>query len=435
MLNFWLQNLWQIILMVVLLILSAFFSGSETAFFNLSHRQIQSMKNSRIPLHRVAADMLLSPKRLLTSLLFANMAVNVLYFALSSILTLNINSTFGPGPAAVCTVIIFSLLVLLGEMLPKSVAYSFSQNYSVYAAPVCLVCMKILAPLLTIFDWLIIEPGLRLFAGVTPFSKSMRDAKQGQLTGQQFKLLIEASRQQGLIGEKQNQLLAQVIELGLLKVRHVMVPRVDIPIMDIREPRESIISAIRRADLTSIAVYDRDPDKISGALSLRKLILEPNTPVEQLLEPVNFVPEQKSVESLLEFFRTKPADMAIVVNEYGGIEGMVTLESIIFEMLSPIDPSQQQDVEQIGPLEYRLTGDTPIYEWAEIFDIDLDQQKRLATLSGYVAARLGKIPKSGDKVAIKNMTLTVENVSNKRVMTLLLSLSPETSAAKKEGRT
>lgn len=421
--------------MVVLLVLSAFFSGSETAFFNLSHRQIQSMRTSRTPLHRVAAAMLWSPKRLLTSLLFSNMAVNVLYFALSSILTVNIHSEFGPAGAAVASVLIFSLLVLFGEMLPKSFAYSFSQNYTLFAAPFCLVCMKVLAPLLTIFDWVIIEPALRLFAGVAPAQTAVKTAREEQLNTQQFKRLIEASRQQGLIGEKQNQLLAQVIELGLLKVRHVMVPRVDIPLEDISQPRSKLIETLRKADLNAIPVYRCDPENVIGMVSLRKLILEPNTPPSELIDPVHYVPEQKTVESVLEFFRTEPADMALVVNEYGGIEGMVTLENIIFEMLSPIDPTQEQEVEQIGPLEYRLAGDTPIYEWAQIFNIHLDQQKRLATLSGFVAARLGKIPKPGDKVQIRNMTLTVETVSKKRVITLVLSLSADhLPVTKKEDR-
>jgi len=414
-----LENVWHIIPMLLLLACSAFLSGSETAFFNLSRRHAKTLQTSANKLQNLAARLIDNPRRLLSSLLFGNMAVNVLFFALASVLSVKVANQIGPTAAFITAVVSFVALLLLGEMLPKSLAYSHSRRFCIAAAPACFICMRILSPPLRILEVAIITPTLRLLTGPTD-SGERSDA----VTAEQLKLLIESSRQEGLISDDENQLFAEVIELGFLKVRHVMRPRVDMIACDVTDSAQKAQQLMAENKLTKIPVYAKNIDNIVGCLNQRDLLLSPDMPIGKLLKKVNFVPEQKTVESLLEFFRKSQTDMAIAVDEYGGIAGTVSVEDVVEELIGPIEPTSEiEPIEQIGPLQYRLAADLAIHDWAQAFGID-PGQTRLATIAGLTTALLGRIPKKGDVAYLKNLKLTVEKVRKHRIETLILSLEP-----------
>lgn len=174
--------------------------------------------------------------------------------------------------------------------------------------------------------------------------------------------------------------------------------------------------------LTKIAVYAESIDNIVGLLHLRDLLLNPDTPLDKLVRKVHFVPEQKTVESLLELFRKTKTDTAIVVDEYGGIDGSIQLEDIAEELIGPIEAGEKPEpIESIGPLEYRLAGNLPIHDWAEVFGIEITNA-RYSTIGGLVTSLLGKIPKNGDVAKLKNLKFTVEKVHKHRIETLILTL-------------
>ncbi len=414
-----LENIARFITMLLLLACSAFLSGSETAFFNISRRQAKILQTSANKLQNLAARLINNPRRLLTSLLFGNMAVNVLFFALASVLSLNLANRIGPTAAVITAVLSFVALLLLGEMLPKSLAYSHSTRFCIAAAPACFLCMRMLSPLLRIFEVAIVTPILRLLTAPAD-AAALTDA----VTAEQLKTLIDSSRQRGLISDDENQLFAEVIELGFLKVRHVMRPRVDMIACDVTDSPRKVQQLMAQNNLTKIPLYAKNIDNIVGCLNQRDLLLSPDTPIGKLLKKVNFVPEQKTVESLLEFFRKSRTDMAIVVDEYGGIAGTVSVEDIVEELIGPIEPTSQiEPIEQIGPLRYRLAANLAIHDWAQAFGID-PGQTRLATIAGFTTALLGRIPKEGDVAYLKNLKFTVEKVQKHRIETLILSLEP-----------
>jgi putative hemolysin len=412
-----LENIWQLLAMAVLLGASAFLSGSETAFFNLSRRQIENLKSSENSIQNLAANLLTTPKILMTSLLFCNMAVNVLYFALSSILCVNVSELGGNIFAGLIACISFGLLLLFGEMLPKSFAFSSSQKFCAFAAPACFVMIKVLSPLLRVFDFFIINPGIRLLTGPPQMSK-----QSDLVTVARFKSIIESSKSEGLISEEQTHLFSEVIELGMLKVRHVFLPRVDMLSCCVGDFPAEAAEIMNANELTKLAVIDGGVDNIVGLISLRDIILNNEKTIKDLLKPVEFVPEQKTVESLLEHFRKSKTDMAIVVDEYGQIAGSVSIEDIVEEIVGPLDSQEiAEPIEMVGPLSYRLAGGLSIHEWAETFGIDPGQTS-LSTLGGFTTALLGKIPNPGDFACFKNLKLTVESVEKNRIKTLILSL-------------
>jgi len=176
--------------------------------------------------------------------------------------------------------------------------------------------------------------------------------------------------------------------------------------------------------LTKLPVYVRSIDNIVGLVHLRQLLLQADTPLDKLVQRVSFVPEQKTIESLLEFFRRSGTDTAVVVDGYGGIAGSVRLEDIAEELLGPIEVTEGiKPIEQIGPLKYRLAGNLAIHDWADAFGIN-PAETRLTTIGGLVTAALGRIPRAGDVARLKNLKFIVERVRKRRIETVILVFEP-----------
>ena len=410
------QNIGHFLLMLLLLCCSAFFSGAETAFFNLSRRQKIKLQKSGHKLQNLAATLLTQPKKLLSCLLFGNMLVNVLFYALASMLVIRIGRQTNVTASAIAASVSFVVLVLFGEIVPKSLAYANSSSVSVAAALPLAAALKILRPIVSVLRLLAVEPALRLLLG---------PVKRAQpITTGEFRSLIDASRDRGLITTDENRLLDEIIELGLLKVRHVMRPRVDMIASDVTESPQDARRKMQEHNLTKLPVYVRTIDNIVGLVHLRDIFLRPEASLDGIVRRLNYVPEQKTVESLLEFFRKTETDTAIVVDEYGGIAGSVRLEDIAEELLGPIEVERGIDmVESVGPLKYRLAGSLPIHDWAEAFGIDVTETN-IATIGGMVTGLLGKIPKNGDVARLQNLKFTVERVRKRRIETVILTLEP-----------
>jgi CBS domain containing-hemolysin-like protein len=402
----------QIVFMFVLLCCSAFFSGSETAFTNLTHRQRKQLRDSQHKLSNLAGRLLSKPGKLLNCFLFGNMTVNVLFYAASSVLIVRVSKQSTIAGAAVAFVS-FVTLVMFGEILPKSIAFANSKALSIVFALPSYICLRIFAPIEFVFKFFILEPILRLLLGPT--------RSPGTITISEFKTLIESTRKQGLITADENKLLSEIIELGFLKVRHVMRPRVDMIACSVTSSSHDVRLKMQKNHLTKLPVYAKTIDNIVGLVYLRQLLLNDNLTIDKLVEQVHFVPEQKTVESLLEFFRRSRTDMAIVVDEYGGIAGSVRLEDIAEELFGQIETATHiEPIEQTGPFEYRLAGSLAVHDWSELFGIDLTEIDQ-ATVSGMVTALLGRIPKSGDVAYLKNLKFTVENVRKHRIETVILT--------------
>jgi putative hemolysin len=401
-------------LMLLLLCCSAFFSGAETAFFNLTRRQRKQIEESEHKIQKLSAKLLKKPSQLLSCLLFGNMLVNVLFFAVASTLAARIGRQMNVAAAATAALLAFAVLVLFGEIFPKSLAYANSGSLSVAASLPALLCLRIFTPVVSVFRLLIVEPTLRLLLG---------PAKQPKpITTGEFKSLTEQVRKRGLLTDDENRLLGEIIELGFLKVRHVMRPRVDMIACAVTESSRRALEMMQKNGRTKLPVYAGSIDDIVGLVHLRQILLNPDTPLDKLVERINFVPEQKAVESLLEFFRRSHTDIAVAVDEYGGIAGSVRLEDIAEELLGPIElAGEMEPIESTGPFEYRLAGNLAVHEWADVFGIEM-AETRFSTIGGLVTALLGKIPKSGDVAYLRNLKFTVERVRRHRIETVILTL-------------
>ncbi|MFC1764883.1 hemolysin family protein [Planctomycetota bacterium] len=400
--------------MAIFLCGSACCSGAETAFFSLTRRQVQGMRRSNQRLGHLVANLLDRPGDLLGALLFGNLVVNTLFFATSSVLMIEVQRKGSLFVAAIVGVVTFFALVLFGEILPKSLAYAHPQRFSRVMALPTVLMVRGLTPVVRIIRTFVSEPCLRLILG------PRREARS--LTADEFKVLIDASHQQGLITARQGRLLAEVIDLNLLRVRHVMKPRVDLVACEMQTPIVEAHRLMQTQGVTHLFIYQGTLDNIVGQITYRDLLLQPETPLQQLMGPVLFVPEQKTVESLLQFFRKMRVDTVAVVDEYGGVAGAVQIEDVAETLFGPLDIDEQAEpMEQVGPFQYRLAGSLPIHEWASALGIELEEAE-VASVGGWVTTLLGRIPRAGDEVVWQDLYFKVEAVKNHRIETLILTI-------------
>ena len=408
------QDVGSVLALILLLGCSAFFSGTETAFFNLTRRQIKQLSTSTLKVQQLVARLLTKSGLLLTSLLLGNIVINVLYFSVSSTLVFRWKAGWGIGPALGLALATFLALVLFGEILPKSLAFTNSRRFAIGAAVPAFLCVQVFRPAAFVFRFLFLEPVLRLVLGPRHQSQT--------ITLNEFRSLIDLSRRRGLITEDENRLLAEVVELGFLKVRHVMQSRVDMVACDVTDSVAAAQARMQEHHQTKIPVYVKDIDNVIGMVHLRQLLLKPDVSLDRLVQPVHFVPEQKTVESLLEFFRKTETDLAVVIDEYGGIAGLVHLEDIADELFGEVDVERlEEPIQQLGPFQYRLAGDLAIHDWVDAFGVDLEET-RLSTIGGLVTALLGKIPRQGDVATLGSAKFTVESVRKRRIESVILSL-------------
>lgn len=407
-------------LMPLLLATSAFFSGSETALFSLGVVQRQDLTSPDTLVAQTLRRLLAETRGLLITLLLGNMTVNTTFFVVSTVLMLRLQRREGGvSPLLLTGLPILTLLslVLLGEVLPKLIAARRAERFSQLIALPLLVVHRALGPVRVVAATAVITPLARLIAPTkeTP-----------ELSADELASLLELSRQRGVIDKGEEQLLQQVLELNQLRTRNLMIPRVDVEAFDLDDPPARLIDLVKRTRLSHFPVYRDVIDRIEGVAYARDVLLrQPATAdeVRALLHAPHFVPEQQRADDLLRDLRRSGSTFAIVVDEYGGTAGIVTLEDVVEHMVGDIvgayDQSGEVQVEAISPGKWRISADLAIRDWIEAFGAS-HESAGVASVGGMVMASLGRLPRAGDRIRLSNLTLEVERMTGRRIDTLIV---------------
>ncbi|MCH7813492.1 MAG: HlyC/CorC family transporter [Planctomycetes bacterium] len=409
----------QWILLVLLLACSGFISSAETALFGLSRLELRSFTAGGGPLKRRAVRLMRHPQRVLMTVLMANTTVNVLFFAVAFVTFERLGDTHALA-ATVAGVVTLLAVIVFGEVLPKALARAHAARF----APLVVPPIQALQTVLTPFRWFL---GAVL---VVPLTRLLQapSIRGDEVTVDELRALVEMSAHRGVIDSAENRMLQTIVALPEINVRSVMKPRVDVRAVPIGAPPGRVRREMQRAKLTKLPVYGRDLDDIRGLVYARDLHLRAGVPVARLIRPVPFVPEQINLLRLIEHFRSTQSQLAIVVDEYGGMAGLITLEDVLEEMVGDLagtDKPAEPDTEMIDQDTYRLAGDLSIREWIQQFGPGglggtLAASARVQTIAGLVLAELGRWPRVGDSVRIRNLTLTVERIEGRRIARILL---------------
>jgi CBS domain containing-hemolysin-like protein len=401
-----------------LLVCSAFFSGSETALFSLSSPQRVSLERS--PVIGGAVHALLSDTRkLLITLLLGNMSINVLYFVLSSILQVRNRTALGPIADVALPAGTLIGIILVGEIAPKVLAARMPARWTGAACLPLLALHRLIGPLRYGIERAVITPLARLIAP---------RQRPPALSPEELESLLRLSEERGVIDAEEEQQLQQVLSLSQLRVKDLMTPRVDIAAFDLDRPPKELLELARGAVQSRIPAYRHGLDDVKGIVLARQVLLDPPThgsEVQALLRQVRFVPELQRADRLLADFRKSRTTFAMVVDEYGGTAGLITLEDVVERMVGdirgPQEPAPAPRLQCLGPGAWRVSGDLPVRDWGEAAE-DLAPPQGVSTMGGLVMAKLGRLPEEGEELEMGPVRIAVEAMVGRRVQWLRVDL-------------
>lgn len=414
------MNLAEIILgaaLLPLILTSAVASGSETTLFGLSQSDRLWLRRERPRIAEAVDHLLAEPRQLLITLLLLNMTANTLFFVTTSVLLIRLSESL--VLSAVISIVTLILLVIFGEILPKLAANAARQKLIGPVAKLMGPLHTLIGPLRIILDRAVVAPMARLIGGGDAMGLSVSELDDA----------LTAAVQNGLVDDRARGVLARVVRLGGLRVRDVMTPRVDVVMVRNDASVAEVAERAARAGLTRLVVHRGDLDEIEGILDVRAMLTDPRgglTPIAAHVRRPLFVPAVASVQQLLQLFRERGRQIAVVVDEYGGTEGVVSLEDAVEEIVGDIAAPGETMVpppEKLPDGRWRVSGEMPAAEFARRFGFEVGPDAP-ATASGIVFEQLGREPHRGDRLALEGMAVEVESVSRGRIRSLVLDRAP-----------
>ena len=398
-----------LVLIGILLVCSAFLSGAEAALFSLTTVQVERLRERGGALGRLITRMLQHPTNLIVTFLVGNEIVDVALAVTVTSLALMIYGAGGEYLAIVATTLI---LLLCGEITPKSIAVRYPERLSLFMAWPLQAFAYAVMPL----RW-----GLRKLIDATMGTRAERPISL--ISEEEFKTLVELSEDEGVIDEEERDLIQRVFEFGDQRVSQIMTPRTDIFTLEVNEALSAALPKIKEARFSRIPVYEGTIDQIIGILYAKDLLPysrhpEPEAKLRDLLHPVFFVPESKRIDELLREFQRNKVHMAVVVDEYGGVSGLVTMEDALEQLVGEIvDEFDTEEVlcRQLDAQSFLVSARLPLDEFNEKLGVTIPREN-VDTIGGYVFHLFGKLPKRGEAVTAHGLTFTIEHIKGTRIL-------------------
>lgn len=404
----------EIILLIILFILSAFFSAAETALTSLSRIRVGRMVEQKLPGARLVKELKEKPSEFLSTILIGNNLVNIAAAALATSITIKFfiaRGWDGVGAAVgVATGVMTFLILVFGEIIPKTVALRSAAGISLVISPIIFGLQVILRPI-AYFIGLITRPFIFLLGGKAP--------ERGPfITEEEIKLILAAGEREGVIEEEEREMITSIFEFGETVVREVMTPRPDITAAEVNQPLESIVKTIMESGHSRIPIYEGNLDNILGVIYAKDLLKpEEGVNIRDLLRPAIFIPESKKVADLLHEMQSARTHLAVIVDEYGMTSGLVTLEDLIEEIVGEIHDEFEREEKKVVKVDENtalVDAALTISDANDLLEINLPE-KEYDTLAGFVFGQLGKIPAVGDVVRYDNLVISVERIHRRRI--------------------
>jgi len=409
----------HIFLLVLLLIFSAFFSACEAAFFSLTSLQLRELKEKKGRWGLITNDLLEKPRELLITIYIGNELVNI---AISIITTSIFITHFGNYGVGIAIGVGTFLLLVFGEIIPKTLSLQFPQTYAIFAAYPLRLFASIVQPA-QLFLTSIAEKFISSL-GFT-FSKDKKSA----ISDDEFRAMVQVGEGEGVIDSEESELIHNVIKFGETTVAEVMTPKIDMFSLSIDDNLEDILPRIVENFYARVPVLDNDEENFAGILFTKDLNKLKHLPPEKfslksVLRPFLSVPQTKKIKVLLQEFKHKKRHMAAVLDEYGSICGLVTLEDILEELVGEIDSEmrlEQNPLRQKDDNNFDLLATYPVSEFNEHFGTQFPEEE-YDTVGGFVFGLFGRIPRSGEAISHENFKFRVEKMKGARILNLHLTV-------------
>lgn len=395
----------------VLLGLSAFFSASESALFSINRLKLQKFESSGSPTERLIAKVLSHPKNIIIDILIWNNIVNV---AVSSLATIIAFELFNEAGLAIAAGIMTLLLLVFGEILPKTMAVRKSES----------VAKFVIGPLM-LFSFLA-SPFRSIFSA---FSDKCNDVigkrlnlQRPDLTEEELKTIIEVSEKEGVLDPAEKEMISGVLDFSDTTAGDIMTPRVDVVAANSQWTHQHMISFLKKHFVAKIPVYEGSIDKIIGMVYAKEILLNNSKNYRHFIRPIIIVPESKKVHLILNELKAKNAKIAVVLDEYGGTAGILTLEDLLEEIFGEIHDEFEEEVKEIVR---RSDGKFHVLGRAHLDDVNTRMGSQFPTtefntVNGLLLGIAGHLPLAGDVFTYKGWKFTIEKVSKRRVLSAVV---------------
>ncbi|TDX51061.1 hemolysin family protein [Orenia marismortui] len=396
--------------LLILLLLSGFFSSSETALMSVDKIEIRHLKQEGNKKAMVVDRLLNKPNQLLTTILVGNNLVNIAASSIATALAIDIFGTKGVG---IATGVVTLFVLIFGEITPKSFANKESEKVSMMVARYIELFYYLLAPL------------IKFLTIVTSFVMKKSGANQMPkpfVSEEEIRRFLAVGEQEGVIETDEKQMINSIFEFDDTNVKEIMVPRIHMACVEINDSLDELIDIIINLGYSRIPVYNDTVDNIVGvvyAKDLLNLLKKDNyeVDIQKIMRPAYYIPETKKVDNLLTEFRKEKIHMAIILDEYGGTAGLVTIEDLLEEIVGDIQDEYDEEEKWIKVFnedEILIDGRVDIDEINEILEIDLPEED-YETISGFILSMLGYVPKAGEWIEFENLKIVVEKVIQRRI--------------------
>ena len=419
------QEIFELIVLFLCFGIAAMASGTETALTSVGRLRVrflaeQGSKSATI-LQRLRAD----PNRFLSTVLFVNTLALIVASTATALLSESLFTRWGVPEewrlwlTLLDSVLLSIVLLIAAEVTPKTLAITHAERVALLAAGPVDALAGFLAPIL----WAVTLISRTLTGG--------RAARAPYLTEEELISTLRVSEEQGVIEEQEHQMIHGIIEIGDKTVREIMIPRTDIVAVEKHAPLKDIVRLFKEHRHTRMPVYDGDIDHVVGLIHTKDLLLfytlssSQKFDMDKMLRPIEFTPEQKKVDELLHDMRTKKVHMMIVVDEYGGTAGLVTLEDLLEEIVGEIrdeyDSAEEDMLVILNDHEARVDAGFPLEELNSRLGLKIEESGDYDSVGGYVHSVLGKIAAPGDTFRGGRAKWTVEKVKGRRILTIRLT--------------
>jgi len=405
----------QIALLFFFIGCSAYFSSAETAITSLDEGRLRYLVNAHKKKRRGLLHLIDEPNDLITALLILNNLTNV---AASSLMTLVAVQFFAQGlptyqAGLIATGVMTVSLLIFGEITPKNFAKNNAERFTLATINQIYFFTRLLKPFIAIFRGI-------AYGIMRIFGEDLSKEEPLAVSDEQIETLIDASEESGLIDAEDGEMIRRILDFDEMTAEQVMVSRTDVQAIEVRTSPVKAREIVAADGHSRFPVYDRVPDNVVGTLYAKDLLAQVDTPnptLQGLLRPVYYTPTTKPINVLLREFQKKQVHMAVVIDEYGGMAGIVTLEDIMEEIVGEIEDEYDRPIaliKRISSDEALVDGDTSVHELNRTMDLELPEDEGI-TVSGLIIHRLEAMPKANDSVTVGPASLTVEGATETEI--------------------
>ena len=402
---------WQIILLIILLIMSGFFSMSETALMALSKIRIRHMVDEGVRGSKLVEKLSQDPSKLLGAILIGNNIVNIGASALATSIAVKL---IGPSVVGIVTIVMTILVLIFGEITPKSIAKQNSEKVSLFVSKPIGIIVKVFNPLVIVFTS-ISSVFIRLLGGDPK-------ATEPFITEEELRTMVGVSEEEGVLEDVEKEMIFNVFEFADSQVKDVMVQRVDIVAVDVHSTYEEVISIIKAEQFSRLPVYNENIDDVIGILNVKDLIMasecKDNFKVSDYMREPYYTFEFKKIAELFKEMKKTRNHMAVVLDEYGGNVGIVTIEDLIEEVVGEIedeyDDDRDSDIIVVKEDEYIVDGSARLDYIGDLIGVTMESEE-FDSIGGLVIGELGRFPEQNEEVKINNIKFIVEDIDKNRI--------------------